>query len=142
MTTPHDLPPLPDIHWAKLSADEWQMISEWGLAAIAPYKAEVERLRQHIDRRAAGVDPLTQQLRERAEKAEAERDALAIQLKMRPSPMADCPVYCKTAVDLQAKQDKLRELLRELLVAEKLDDDDPRLVSARLAAEATLGEKP
>jgi len=33
---------------------------------------------------------------------------------------------------------KLRELLAELLVAEKLDDDDPRLVSARRAAEAAL----
>jgi len=41
----------------------------------------------------------------------------------------------------EAEVAKLRELLAELLVAEKLDDDDPRLVSARLAAEAALREK-
>ena len=35
-------------------------------------REENERLRLHIDKRAAGVDPLTQQLRERAERAEAE----------------------------------------------------------------------
>lgn len=49
-----------------------------------------------------------ERLTERAERAEAERDALALQLKMRPAPMADCPVYCKTAVDLQAERDALR----------------------------------
>jgi hypothetical protein len=45
----------------------------------------------------------------RAEKAEAERDALAMQVKLKPAPMADCPVYCKTAVDLQAECERLRK---------------------------------
>lgn len=59
---------------------------------------------------AEAVDQRDRQAR-RAEKAEAERDALAMQLKLKPAPMADCPVYCKTAVDLQAECERLRGLL-------------------------------
>jgi hypothetical protein len=100
----------------------------------------------------------------------AERDALAMQVKLKPAPMADCPVYCKTAVDLQAERERaalnsisafaqadenfaraekaeaecerLRDALAELSVAELLDDDHPRLIAARQKALAAMKEQP
>lgn len=75
-------------------------------------KAENELKRVTADRDAKTTRMW--ELGREAEKAEAERDALAMQLKLKPAPMADCLVYCKTAVDLQAECERLCELIAEL----------------------------
>lgn len=68
-------------------------------------REENERLRTHIDRRAAGVDPLTQQLRERAEAAEAEVE----RLKRADD---DATKFAIEASDLRKEVERLRELER------------------------------
>jgi hypothetical protein len=56
-----------------------------------------------------------------------ERDALAMQVKLKPAPMADCPVYCKTAADLQAECERLRtenNALRDAIEESGVDADE------------------
>jgi len=102
-----DLPPLP-AHWpigvsgSMTCVAPPHEIREWGLAAIAPYKAEIERLTQEHYFQAC----LTKELmpyQDRAVKAEAERD----EQKMYADKWSDANTLLTT------ERDKLRELLTE-----------------------------